>query len=726
VYALSPPFATANPVTHILQRNLIDTGLVSVALMNGFLGVAIDVGLLRHQLGVGTEPATADDLVRATRLANLRARATRTRLSRLPGTPLPAIAELSDQRFCILCHVAEETGRVAIQRIGKANVRTLPYAEFAREWTGRLILVTRRSAVRGDILRFDLGWFIPPVLHYKRVLGEVLGSSLVLQLLALASPIVFQVVIDKVLVHRGLSTLDVLAVALVLLGVFECILTILRNYLFVHTANRIDVELGARLYEHLMALPVPYFVARRVGDSVARVRELETLRNCLTSSALTATIDLVFTVIFLAVMACYSLLLTGAVIASSPFYIALSLIATPMFRARLNEKFARNAENHAFLVESVTGVETLKALAVEPQMQRRWEEQLAAYVHSAFRAQSLGHVAAQLIQFIGKMTTAATLYLDAYAVINGDLTVSELVAFNMLAQRVAAPMLRIAQLWLDFHQARISVERLGDILNSPREQINTASLPTLPPVCGHVRFEDVTFRYLADGPAVLSDVPAGQVLGIVGTSGSGKSTLTKLVQRLYVPEKGQAFVDGIDIALIDASWLRRQLGVALQDNILFNRSVRDNIGLVDPSLPMEQIIEAAELAGAREFITRLPYGYDTEIGERATSLSGGQRQRIAIARALVADPRILIFDEATSALDYQSEQVIQTNMRRIVTGRTVFIIAHRLSTVRGADRIITIDRGCIVEDGTHAELLRCDGRYAMLHRLQLGNEHVPA
>jgi subfamily B ATP-binding cassette protein HlyB/CyaB len=423
-------------------------------------------------------------------------------------------------------------------------------------------------------------------------------------------------------------------------------------------------------------------------------------------------------------------LLTGVAIASFPLYIGLSLIATPMFRARLNEKFARNAENHAFLVESVTGVETLKALAVEPQMQRRWEEQLAAYVHSAFRAQSLGQVAAQLIQFIGKMTTAATLYLGAYAVIDGDLTVGELVAFNMLAQRVAAPVLRIAQLWQDFHQARISVERLGDILNSPREQINTASLPTLPPVCGHVRFEDVTFRYLTDGPAVLSgiqlDVPAGQVLGIVGTSGSGKSTLTKLVQRLYVPEKGQVFVDGIDIALIDASWLRRQIGVVLQDNMLFNRSVRDNIGLADPSLPMEQIIEAAELAGAHEFITRLPYGYDTEIGERGTSLSGGQRQRIAIARALVADPRILIFDEATSALDYESEQVIQTNMRRIVTGRTVFIIAHRLSTVRGADRIITIDRGCIVEDGTHAELLRRDGRYAMLHRLQLGNEHVPA
>jgi ATP-binding cassette, subfamily B, bacterial HlyB/CyaB len=473
-----------------------------------------------------------------------------------------------------------------VQRIGEANVRKLPAAEFAGEWSGRLMLVTRRAAVPSELARFDLRRFVPPVLRYKRVLGEVLGSSMVLQLLALASPLVFQVVIDKVLVHRGLSTLDVLVVALILLSTFECILTILRNYVFAHTANRIDVELGARLYNHLMALPVPYFVARRVGDSVARVRELETPRNFLTSSALTATIDLMFTVIFLGVMACYSLLLTGAVIASFPFYIALSLVATPMFRSRLNEKFARNAENHAFLVESVTGVETLKALAVEPQMQRRWEEQLAAYVHAAFRAQELNNVAAQLIQYIGKLTTAVTLFLGAHAVIDGNMTVGELVAFNMLAQRVAAPVLRIPQLWQDFHQARISVERLGDILNSPREQASTASLPTLPPVRGHVCFEDVTFRYLAEGPAVLSevklDVPAGQVIGIVGTSGSGKSTLTKLVQRLYVPEKGQVFVDGIDIALVDASWLRRQIGVVLQDNMLFNRTVRDNIGLADP------------------------------------------------------------------------------------------------------------------------------------------------
>jgi subfamily B ATP-binding cassette protein HlyB/CyaB len=717
-------------MTQILQRNLIDTGLVSIALMAGFLGIALDVGQLRHQLGIGTEPATTDDLVRAARLGKLKARTIRTRLSRLPRTPLPAIAELANREFCILCHVGEDTGQVVVQRIGEANVRKLPAAEFASEWSGRLVLVTRRAAVPGELARFDLRWFIPPVLRYRRVLGEVLGSSMVLQLLALASPLVFQVVIDKVLVHRGLSTLDVLVVALILLSTFECVLTILRNYVFAHTANRIDVELGARLYNHLMALPVPYFVARRVGDSVARVRELETLRNFLTSSALTATIDLMFTVIFLAVMACYSLLLTGAVIASFPFYIALSLVATPMFRSRLNEKFARNAENHAFLVESVTGVETLKALAVEPQMQRRWEEQLAAYVQAAFRAQELNNVAAQLIQYIGKLTTAVTLFLGAHAVIAGNMTVGELVAFNMLSQRVAAPVLRIAQLWQDFHQARISVERLGDILNSPREQAGTASLPTLPPVRGHVSFEDVTFRYLADGPAVLSevklDVPAGQVIGIVGTSGSGKSTLTRLVQRLYVPEKGQVFVDGIDIALVDASWLRRQIGVVLQDNMLFNRTVRDNIGLADPSLPMEQIIEAAELAGAHEFITRLPYGYDTEIGERGTSLSGGQRQRIAIARALVTDPRILIFDEATSALDYESEQLIQTNMRRIVTGRTVFVIAHRLSTVRGADRIITIDHGRVVEDGTHAELLQRDGRYATLHRLQLGNEHVYA
>ncbi len=413
---------------------------------------------------------------------------------------------------------------------------------------------------------------------------------------------------------------------------------------------------------------------------------------------------------------------------SFPFYIAISAGVTPLFRRRLDEKFRRGAENQAFLVESVTGIETLKAMAVEPQMQRRWEEQLAGYVTASFRVLSLGNTASQMVQFVSKVVTAAILYFGARLVIDGGLSVGELVAFNILAGRVSAPVLRLAQIWQDFHQARLSVQRLGDILNTTAEPTYSAGRTQLPALRGNISFDHVTFRYRVDGQEILHDisfdVPAGQMVGIVGPSGSGKSTFAKLVQRLYVPESGRVLIDGTDIAMADPAGLRRQIGVVLQENVLFNRSVRENIALSDPAMPMERIIAAATLAGAHEFILELPEGYDTVVGERGSTLSGGQRQRIAIARALIADPRILIFDEATSALDYESERVIQQNMKEIAKGRTVLIIAHRLSTVRAADRIVTLERGRLVEDGTHDALIKTGGRYATLHRMQGGLHEV--
>ena len=555
----------------------------------------------------------------------------------------------------------------------------------------------------------------------------MLVASFFLQLFALASPLFFQVVIDKVLVHRSVSTLDVLVIGLLGIGLFETILGILRTYLFSHATNRIDVELGARLFQHLLALPTSYFQTRRVGDSVARVRELESIRTFLTSSALTLVIDLFFTFVFLGVMLIYSPLLTLVVLAGFPFYVGISAGATPRFRQLLDEKFKRGAESQAFLVESVTGIETLKAMAVEPQMQRRWEEQLAGYVAASFRVLRLGNTASNSVQFVNKAVMAGILYFGARLVISGELTVGELVAFNMLAGRVSQPVLRLAQIWQDFHQARLSVERLGDILNTAPEPRFNPARAALPAIRGDVTFDHVVFRYRIDGPEILHDVSfsvsAGQVIGIVGPSGSGKSTVAKLIQRLYIPERGRVLVDGVDLAMVDTSWLRRQVGAVLQENVLFNQSIRDNIAFPDPAMPIERVVEAAKLAGAHDFILELPEGYDTVVGERGASLSGGQRQRIAIARALVTNPRILIFDEATSALDYESERIIQDNMQRIAQGRTVFVIAHRLSTVRRSDRIITIDRGRLVEDGTHEELISKGGRYATLHRVQAGDLH---
>jgi subfamily B ATP-binding cassette protein HlyB/CyaB len=420
--------------------------------------------------------------------------------------------------------------------------------------------------------------------------------------------------------------------------------------------------------------------------------------------------------------------LSFIVLGAFPFYIGISAFATPLFRARLDEKFRRSAENQAFLVESVTGVETLKSMAVEPQMQRRWEEQLAGYVRAAFNAGNLASQAGQAIQFLNKLTMALILWFGAKLVISGSLTIGELVAFNMLASRVSAPVLRISQLWQDFQQVRISVARLGDILNTPREGTAQAGRVGVPRLNGQIMLDRVNFRYRADGPEILKqvslEIPAGQIIGIVGPSGSGKSTLAKLVQRLYVPESGRVLIDGMEIALLDPAGLRRQIGVVLQENVLFTGTIRDNIALANPGMDMNAVIAAAKLAGAHEFILEMQHGYDTIVGERGSTLSGGQRQRIAIARALATNPRILIFDEATSALDAESERIIQDNMRLMCQGRTVIIIAHRLSAVRFAHRIVTFEAGRVVEDGTHDTLLRKGGRYAALYRHQVGGAHV--
>jgi subfamily B ATP-binding cassette protein HlyB/CyaB len=698
----------------------LDQGLEALVLLLHFQGVAADREQIRHRLG--TDKIGASEILRCARDLGLKARSFRTGWSRLARTPLPAIASLRDGGFMVIGKATED--QVLVQISGEARPAFMSKAELLAIWDGGLILMTRRAGLSDITRRFDITWFLGAIHKYRRLLGEVLVASFFLQIFALVSPLFFQVVIDKVLVHRSLSTLDVLVIGLVAISMFETILGILRTYLFAHTTNRIDVELGARLFRHLLALPMAYFQARRVGDSVARVRELENIRNFLTSSALTLAIDLLFTFVFLAVMFVYSPLLTGIVLGSFPFYIAISAGVTPLFRRRLDEKFRRGAENQAFLVESVTGIETLKAMAVEPQMQRRWEEQLAGYVTASFRVLSLGNTASQMVQFVSKVVTAAILYFGARLVIDGGLSVGELVAFNILAGRVSAPVLRLAQIWQDFHQARLSVQRLGDILNTTAEPTYSVGRTQLPALRGNISFDHVTFRYRVDGQEILHDisfdVPAGQMVGIVGPSGSGKSTFAKLVQRLYVPESGRVLIDGTDIAMADPAGLRRQIGVVLQENVLFNRSVRENIALSDPAMPMERIIAAATLAGAHEFILELPEGYDTVVGERGSTLSGGQRQRIAIARALIADPKILIFDEATSALDYESERVIQQNMKEIARGRTVLIIAHRLSTVRAADRIVTLERGRLVEDGTHDALIKTGGRYATLHRMQGG------
>lgn len=699
----------------------IDTGLIGLVMMARLHGIAADPEQLAHEYRHGDQLFGHTEILLAAKKLGLKAKAVKINIQRLALTPLPALARDVYGDYFILAKVDAE--QVLIQSPSTGRPERVSLAELQQRWQGELLLFSSRASLAAELGKFDFTWFIPAVVKYRKLLLEVLLVSLVLQLFALVTPLFFQVVMDKVLVHRGFTTLDVIAVGLLVVTLFEVLLTGLRGFVFAHTTSRIDVELGARLFRHLLNLPMAYFEVRRVGDSVARVRELENIRAFLTGNAVTVVLDLVFSVVFLAVMSYYSLDLTLIVLASLPCYALLSALYTPLLRGRLHEKFNRGAENQAFLVEAIAGIGTVKAMAVEPQLTRHWDQQLAAYIAAGFRTATIGIFANGGVTLIGKLVTVATMWLGARLVINSELSVGQLIAFNMLAGHVAQPVMRLSQLWTDFQQTGISMQRLGDILNARGEAAGNKS--SLPPIQGRIRFDQVVFRYQPDGSEVLRgidlDIKPGEVIGIVGRSGSGKSTLAKLVQRLYVPERGRVLVDGLDLALADVSSLRRQIGVVLQDNILFNRSIRDNIALTDPGAPLPLVIAAAKLAGAHEFILELPEAYDTVVGEHGSTLSGGQRQRIAIARALIANPRILIFDEATSALDYESERVIQANMKAICQNRTVIIIAHRLSAVRDAHRIIVMDKGQIIEQGSHVELLQIsDGHYAYLHRLQAG------
>ena len=695
-----------------------DAGLAALVLIARYHGIAADAAQLEHAAGARSEAFGERDLALAARSIGLKTRSVKIAPERLAHTPFPALVLSDDGQHFILAGCDAE--KALVLDVNENSPKVCPPGEVIARSGGRMLLFASRASLAGELARFDFSWFIPAVVKYRRLLLEVFLVSAVLQLFGLVSPLMFQVVMDKVLVNRAFSTLNVVCVALLVSSVFEVLLTGLRNYVFAHTTNRIDVELGARLFRHLLTLPLSYFGARRVGDTVARVRELENIRSFLTGQALTAVLDLIFSVVFIGVMCVYSVWLTVIVVMSLPVYGLVSMTLNPLLRTRLSEKFARSADNQSFLVETVSSVETVKSMAVEPQFTQRWDNQLSAYVAAGFRVSSLGNIGQQLIQLVGKMVTLLTLYFGAKLVIDGKLSVGQLIAFNMMSQRVAAPVLRLAQLWQDFQQVGISMGRLGDILNTRNEL--PQSRQALPAIQGDISFEDIRFRYRADGPPILNGVSlqiqAGQVIGIVGRSGSGKSTLTKLLQRLYVPEHGRVRVDGIDLALADPAWLRRQIGVVLQENRLFNRSIRDNIAVTDPGISLEHVIQAAKLAGAHEFILELAQGYDTMVGEHGSSLSGGQRQRIAIARALVSNPRILIFDEATSALDFETERIVQQNMRSICQGRTVIIIAHRLTAVRHADHIVAMDKGLIVESGSHDHLLAQAGYYAHLISLQ--------
>ena len=569
--------------------------------------------------------------------------------------------------------------------------------------------------------RFNLSWFLPAVWRYKGLLGEVLFASFTLQLLGLGTPLITQVVIDRVMVQGSLPTLDVMAIALLSVAVFEAVLGILRLFIFTHTARRLDLSLSAQLFRHLMRLPLAYFEARRVGDTVARVQELETIRQFLTGTALTVILDSFFAVVYLALMFFYSIPLTGVALAVLPLYAILTLTTTPILRNWLNETFNRSADSQSFLVETITGIHSVKAHSAEKVSRDRWEGLFARYIRTSFKASTTSNISNNLGDFLTNLSYLLILWVGAHQVIKQELTVGQLVAFQMLSGRVTGPLLRLVQLWQNLQQVLLSVDRIGDILNVAPEAEPGSGL-VLPPLKGQTTFDQVFFRYNPQQEPVLKGISftsePGMLIGVVGRSGSGKSTLSKLLQRLYQPESGRILIDGFDIKSADLHSLRSQMAVVLQEDFLFNGSVLENISLGRPDVTAEQVVEAARLAVAHDFVSELPQGYETSVGERGTALSGGQRQRVALARLFLSDAPMLVLDEATSALDSETEQQVLQNLQKLAESKTVFLIAHRFAPLKRADLILVMEKGMIAEKGTHDELLRAKGLYWSLYQRQ--------
>jgi ATP-binding cassette, subfamily B, bacterial HlyB/CyaB len=631
--------------------------------------------------------------------------------------PLPAMIQWQDN-FAVIYHAND---RQIVLGTPNHGIQRKKRAEFIKVWGEEGDAVLLKTTHFTPKQRFGLGWFVPSLIRYRRVLIEVVIASACVQMIGLVNPIITQVIIDRVLNQNSRDAMMVLGVFLLVVSIIEGILTNVRTQLFTDTSNRIDLTLGSEVINHLLRLPLSFFEKRPVGELATRMSELETIRQFLTGTALTAVLDALFAFIYIGVMVFYSPLLSVVALITIPLFAALTLTASPIIRKRAQRRAEKYSATNSYLVETLSGIQTVKAQNLELRSRWQWQERYASYISAGFQSASAQTMAGSMSGFLNKLSGLLVLWVGALLVMDGKLSLGQLIAFRMIASYATSPLLRLVQIWQNFQETSLSLQRLGDILDSPQEQDEQQQSNILmPPIDGHVRYEDVSFSFREGGALQLAninlDIAPGSFVGVVGQSGSGKSTLTKLIPRLYETNSGKVIIDDYNISKVELYSLRQQVGVVLQDTLLFDGTIRDNIALANPDASDEQIIAAAKVAYAHDFIMALPNGYSTSVGERGSSLSGGQRQRIAIARTVLQNPRLLILDEATSALDYNAERQVCLNLMAALKGRTVFFITHRLTTIRNADLILMMDQGRIIEKGTYEELMAMRGAFYCLEQ----------
>ena len=705
----------------VLQIGEMDCGAACLAMIGKYYGRQYRVPTLRELSEVDRDGASLRGLAEAAEKLGFRARPVKAEFNHIARATMPLIAHWGGNHWVVIYQIDPRGVLMADPACG---LRRFTEAEFKQNWTGiALLLEPAGSLAMSEKSPGLLQRFMPLVTPHWKLLLDVLACSVILEVLSLAVPLFTQAILDRVIVHRDVPMLNLMLGGMVVVVLFQLLTSALRQFLLVHTVRRIDVSIAVQFLAHVLRLPMRYFEQTRVGDIVSRFEETRRVRELLTGTALTALLHVVTIFVYLAVMLTYSPLLTLVMVVALPLFAGLTLFVTPLLRANFRNTFEAYCAVQSHLVEAITGAQVVKSVCAERPVRWKWEDLMLKTIRLQFQAMDLRLLLESLSTMMQVSVTVLLLWFGARLVMDGQLTVGQLIALFALSGVLMGAVKGIVNVWDEIQGVRLSLERLGDVLDTAPE-VAEQSLPVMPAVKGHIRFEKVTFRYTEGASKnalenIDLELLPGQTVALVGRSGCGKSTLIKLLMRLYDPSSGRITVDGQDVTKVDMHSWRAQVGLVAQDNFLFSGTIRENIALGYPDATLEQVRQAARLAGADEFVSEMPLGYNTMVGERGASLSGGQRQRINIARALLSNPRILVMDEATSALDTESERAIQRNLDTVLRDRTTLVIAHRLSTVRNADRIVVMDRGVIVEQGNHEELMRNRGLYFYLCSQQL-------